>query len=163
MSYRETEQELRYYGADLNKYCHDFLTKEMTVNNIDLVLHKQSKNEIKVIECKNKGERESENKFKAQEKLLRRISEVFDLANCCSDLSKEELDELRKTQPKIVDRIKTLKYNEVTQFSDPFKGSVHYAEGTAPFEDGIKLTSLKDGTETKLNQEEMNDFLEFKT
>jgi len=41
-----------YYGSDLNKFIDEQCTREMTCNNIDCLLVKESKQEIKIIEYK---------------------------------------------------------------------------------------------------------------
>ncbi len=53
--YRNTIEELKYFGSDFNKYLHG-LTPEMTVNNIDTVQYKRSKHMLRMIEYKHETE-----------------------------------------------------------------------------------------------------------
>ncbi len=52
---RKTENELKYFGSDFNKYLHS-LSKEMSVINIDTVQYKRSKKSLRLIEYKHLNE-----------------------------------------------------------------------------------------------------------
>ena len=55
MEYRN-EDEMKYYGADLNKYAHENCSKEMTIINIDYLGYKRSKKILRIIESKHSRE-----------------------------------------------------------------------------------------------------------
>ena len=50
-----------YYGSDINEYCAKFLPHVMTVNNIDMVIHKKSTGRIFVAEFKHSSETVDDN------------------------------------------------------------------------------------------------------
>lgn len=52
---RKTENELKYFGSDFNKYLHN-CSKEMSVINIDTVQYKRSKKSLRLIEYKHSTE-----------------------------------------------------------------------------------------------------------
>ena len=49
-------RECRYYASDLNKFVGVTCTREMTVNNIDLIMYKYGKNKLRIIESKHQLE-----------------------------------------------------------------------------------------------------------
>ena len=55
MQYR-TDEELRYYGSDYNKYLSQ-LSRKMTVINIDCLQYKRSKRLLRIVESKHLGEK----------------------------------------------------------------------------------------------------------
>ncbi len=73
MNYR-TDKELRYYGSDLNKFINEFCSKDMTVNNIDLLMYKWKNinKYLRIIEYKHIGE----NIPHSQYKLLKILSKA---------------------------------------------------------------------------------------
>jgi hypothetical protein len=67
-----------YYGSDLNKFIDQNCNREMTVNNIDLIMYKVSKNHIRIIESKH----ELENMPKSQYNLLCKLAELRTIGRC---------------------------------------------------------------------------------
>ena len=55
-NYRTTDQELRYFGSDLNKWIGKECSKDMTAINLDLILYKRVLKKIRIIESKHIGE-----------------------------------------------------------------------------------------------------------
>ncbi len=71
MQYR-TDDELKYYGSDYNKYLSS-LSREMTVINIDCLLYKRSKNIVRIVESKHIGEQMK----RSQREILDLLAIVF--------------------------------------------------------------------------------------
>lgn len=76
MEYR-TEQELKYYGSDYNKFLNKECSKEMTVINIDVAQYKRSKGILRLCESKHEGEK---TKF-CQKELLNLLAAIFKVLN----------------------------------------------------------------------------------
>jgi len=81
LEYRSVE-ELNYYGSDLNKFMNEKCSKLMTVNNIDIVQYKRSKNILRIIESKHMNEKIP---F-SQKEVLEKFSKVFKFVNNDKDL-----------------------------------------------------------------------------
>ena len=75
--YRSNEGDLKYFGSDLNKFVNEECTDKMTVNNIDLIQYKRSKNELRIIEYKHKNEKMPY----SQRELLKIVAKVFKYLN----------------------------------------------------------------------------------
>ena len=50
------QNELNYFGSDLNKFANKECSKKMTVINIDILQFKRSQDRIRIIESKHKNE-----------------------------------------------------------------------------------------------------------
>lgn len=70
--FKTKEQELRYYGSDLNKFVDEECRRDMVVNNIDLIINDYKKKTIRIIESKHKNEKLR----KGQELLLKELSQL---------------------------------------------------------------------------------------
>lgn len=55
--FRTKEQELRYYGSDLNKFVASDCRKDMVVMNIDLIINDYKKGKLRIIESKHANEK----------------------------------------------------------------------------------------------------------
>ena len=64
-SYRKSENDLNYYGSDLNKFIDEFCTRKMTAINIDLLTYKRSLHHMRVIESKHRYENMPPSQFEA--------------------------------------------------------------------------------------------------
>ena len=62
-SYRNSSEELNYFGSDLNKFINEFCTKQMTAINIDLLTYKRSKKSMRIIESKHENENVPRSQF----------------------------------------------------------------------------------------------------
>ena len=86
MNYRN-EDELNYFGSDLNKFTNEFCSKEMVVNNIDMIQFKKLKDKkyIRIIESKHSNEKTS----RGQDYILRVLASVFKELNGSSKTTHE--------------------------------------------------------------------------
>jgi hypothetical protein len=75
--YRNTIQELKYFGSDYNKFLNKECSKEMTVNNIDCIQYKRSKKILRIVESKHSKEGGKD----TQSELLKIIGKVFRFLN----------------------------------------------------------------------------------
>ena len=71
-----TNDEMKYYGSDLNKFVALNCRKDMIVNNIDLVIYRYGNDIVRIIESKHKNESSS----KSQMNLLKLLS-MADIEN----------------------------------------------------------------------------------
>ena len=75
LNYR-TPKEKNYFGSDLNKFLNVECTKLMTVNNIDVLQFKRSKNILRIIESKHDSENMPDSQFEVLDKLAKIFSYV---------------------------------------------------------------------------------------
>jgi hypothetical protein len=74
------KKDSRYFGSDLNKFIHENCSKQMTVNNIDLIMLKfrdYGKHTLRIIESKHVNEKPMSS---SQRKVLELVKKVFALA-----------------------------------------------------------------------------------
>lgn len=120
MQYR-TDDELKYYGSDYNKYLSS-LSREMTVINIDCLLYKRSKNIVRIVESKHIGEQMK----RSQREILDLLAIVF---GYCNNIAKRITFEVyivtgnypykKLTVENLITGITTvLKGNDVREFSE---------------------------------------------
>lgn len=62
-TYRANNNELNYFGSDLNKFINEKCTKQMTAINIDLLMFKRSLKHIRIIESKHDRENVPSSQF----------------------------------------------------------------------------------------------------
>ena len=56
MDYRDTEEELKYYGSDYNKFINKECPHTHTCNNIDVIQYKRSSKILRICESKHMNE-----------------------------------------------------------------------------------------------------------
>jgi hypothetical protein len=71
-------RKLKYFASDFNKFLHS-LSKEMTVMNIDTIIFKKSKKNLKIIEYKHSKEEVSDEEY--------RVYDLFRLFLCQNNSS----------------------------------------------------------------------------
>jgi hypothetical protein len=84
----------RYFGSDLNKFIYENCTKQLTVNNIDLVMFKYKKggkHVLRIIESKHTQERKMND---GQKNILGWFRDLFVLANSADNTFKNITFEL---------------------------------------------------------------------
>jgi hypothetical protein len=75
--YRNTTEEMNYFGSDYNKFLNSECSKEMTVNNIDVIQYKRSKKILRIVESKH----DKEKMKPSQEEVLKLLAVVFKWLN----------------------------------------------------------------------------------
>ena len=76
MNYRN-ENEMNYFGSDLNKFTNEFCSKKMTAINIDFLGYKRDKGIIRIIESKHSNE----GMPTSQKEVLKIFADVFKKLN----------------------------------------------------------------------------------
>lgn len=106
----------RYYGSDLNKLIHDNCRKDMTVNNIDLVMmrydvsYADNRSVLRIIESKHQSEKAMSN---TQKKVHIALANVFKMAS--NELIKYEHYVVRGSPP-----------YETCKIINLLTGNIHY-------------------------------------
>ena len=86
-NYRNTK-EIKYYGSDYNKFLYTDCTKEMTVNNIDVIQYKDFYTGKKIVRiCESKHENEGWGKN--QKLVLKMLAKAFRILNRMSVMKTE--------------------------------------------------------------------------
>ena len=73
--YRTTEDK-KYFGSDLNKWINKNCRRDMTVNNIDLIIYRHGNGVVRVIESKHEKEMLGNGQFKLLT-ILAKIANVY--------------------------------------------------------------------------------------
>ena len=102
-AYRKTLWELNYFGSDLNKFVANKCRKDLTVNNIDLIMYDRNKQRIRFIEYKGTFEAESE----TQNKLLVELASIFEQSNGMFIGNDVEVYVVRANAPEFTENVLT--------------------------------------------------------
>jgi len=123
MTYR-TQNELSYYGSDLNKFIAKFCTRKMIVNNIDCIIYKYGQSRIRIIESKHGREKSKKSQLDILKLLSQMKSETtfLEVFMICGDPPYDSVDIFRLNDEKAVmcvERDKLIKFlNFQLEFND---------------------------------------------
>jgi len=142
-SYR-TIDELYYYASDYNKWLGVECSKEMTVNNIDVIQYKRSKGILRITEFK----RQKEGRKDSQVELLKVLAGGFRVLNS-----------ILKVMPTGNPSLNTQKWLRLETFPTEFQ--VYVVVGDYPFEN-TKVINMLTGNVQWLNYNAFKSFSEFR-
>lgn len=109
-SYRNTKEELTYYGSDYNKFLNKECNHKMTVINLDCVQYKRSKGIFRIVESKHKNE----GMASTQKEIFSILARIFRYLNSAPIGIKFELFEIRGNYP--YDEVVIIDYLKGTEY-----------------------------------------------